>query len=196
MSRNSKRIRLNCILIFRLLWKFITVKRILSYLLLSGFSELQVSRGRCNAAWSATIVSFFPPSPPPALILPVPWISLASLLFPLSNQRGSSHSKPWFCTKLNNRNIKSSFSFLFFLTTGASAYLVRVVPCWLVESLQTVAMSIPISLCISYLTFVLCFMLYLNVLNVSHGMDSLAMGMLHDPFTFHDVFFCCPCCLY
>lgn len=55
------------------------------------------------------------------------------------------------------------------------------------ESLQTVAMSI-IPLCISDLTFVLRFILYLNVLMSQHGIDFLAMGMLHDPFTFHVVF--------
>lgn len=119
---------------------------------------------------------------------PVPQI-LYSLLsyFPSSDQRGSSHSKPWFCTKLKYRNIKARPPSLFFPQSQVQVpirFELCHVDLWDLCKLLPCLLPFPFAFPIS--PFVLCFILYL-VLNVSHGMD-LAMGMLHDPFTFHIVF--------
>lgn len=106
-----------------------------------------------SAAWLALHCVFFPPS---CLQLSF-FQSLGSCtcispVFPVRSERIQPFQALVLHETVQQKHKSSSFFLFFPPTTGASAYLVRVVPCWFVESLQTVAMPITISLCISYLT--------------------------------------------
>lgn len=121
--------------------------------------------------------------PPPAFILPVPWILYSHLsYFPCPIRKDPAIPKLWFCTKLNNRNIKAPPP-TFFPPQPQVQAPIRFELCrvdlWNLRKLLPCLSLFPSASPTS--PFVLC-------LNVSHGMDSLAMGMLHDPFTFHVVF--------
>lgn len=131
---------------------------------------------------------FFPPSHPQLPFFQ--YLGSCTHFPPLSDQRGSSHSKLWFCTKLNNRNIKAPLPFYFFSPNHRCKCLFgsscAVLICGISANCCHVYHHSPSAFPFS--PYVLCFILYLNALNVPHGTDFLAMGMLHVPFNFHVVF--------